>query len=131
MGNYQQKFIKNLQLGISATVVIIAGLIYGFHPSEILPAIFGFEVQDLELKNIFRAIMGLYLALGAFWIVAIRNPTHWRSATLINVIFMGGLAFGRAISTIFDGISFQFTIGLILESFMMFWGIYNLKKYKD
>lgn len=125
---FNVQFNKNIQLGASASIVIIVGLIYGLYPSKILPLVFGFEVEDLELKNIFRAIMGLYLGLGTYWIIGIVKPHHWRAATLTNVIFMGGLAFGRIISTIFDGISIQYTIGLILELIFMVWGINSLKK---
>ena len=69
-------FIKNRQLGISSIIVIIVGLIYGLYPSKILPAVFGFEVNDLELKNIFRAVMGLYVAMGIFLIVGIKNSKY-------------------------------------------------------
>ncbi|MEP0264649.1 DUF4345 domain-containing protein [Dokdonia sp.] len=127
MRSLKGQYIKNAQLGISAIIVLSAGLMYGLHPSKILPIVFGFEVQDLELKNIFRAIMGLYLVLGIYWIIGIIKPKHWQTATIINVLFMGGLAFGRIISTIFDGISSQYMIGLILELLFMIWGIYNLK----
>ena len=123
----KDRFVKNLQLGASTSIVLTIGLVYGLNPNKILPYVFGFEVQDLELKNIFRAIMGLYWALGTFWITGIMKPKHWRTATLINVLFMGGLAFGRIVSTIFDGISEQFIVGLILELIFMVWGIYNLK----
>jgi len=44
---------------------------------------------------------------------------------------MGGLAAGRLISTILDGVSPQYTLGMILELLMMGWGIYNLKHEKD
>jgi len=120
------KFTKKLHLGLSSFIVILVGVIYGANPSEILPYVFGFEVESLELKNIFRAIMGLYLTIGLFWIVGIVKPKYWQTATLTNVIFMGGLAFGRIVSTIFDGVSPQFTVGLILELIFMVWGIYNL-----
>jgi len=72
---------KNLHLASSAIIVISAGLIYGASPSNILPEIFGFEVEDLELKNIFRAIMGLYLSLGAYWIISVRKSEYWKGAT--------------------------------------------------
>jgi len=120
------KFTNKLHLGLSSFIVIAVGFIYGANPSEILPYVFGIEVESLELKNIFRAIMGLYLAIGVFWIVGIVKPKYWQTATLTNTIFMGGLAFGRIVSTIFDGVSLQFTIGLVLELFFMVWGIYNL-----
>ncbi|MGK0385473.1 MAG: hypothetical protein ACI849_000075 [Patiriisocius sp.] len=122
---------KNLQLGISAGIVFVVSLMYGLNPSKILPLIFDFEVQSLELKNIFRAIMGLYIAFAAYWAFGIVNPKHWKHATLSNILFMGGLAFGRLISTIFDGISTQYTMGLVLELLLMVWGIYNLKRYVE
>lgn len=122
-------FFKNLHLGSTALVVISAGLIYGGNPSEILPQVFGFEVRDLELKNMLRAIMGLYLAVGSYWIIGVCKPQHWRAATQLNILFMGGIAFGRVVSTILDGFSLQFGIGLLLELLAMIWGFYNLKRY--
>ena len=92
--------------------------------------IFNFRVDELELQNIFRAIMGLYFGFAIYWIIGIRKSKYWEAATLSNVIFMGGLATGRLISTILDGVSLQWLIGLILEFFMMAWGIYNLRMAK-
>ncbi len=129
MKNNQQ--LKNLQLGISAVVVLIASFVYGGNPSKFLPYIFGFEVEDLELKNIFRAIMGLYIAFAIYWIIGIRNPKYWQGATISNILFMGGLAFGRLASTVLDGVSFQYTIGMVLEALFLFWGLHNLKKYSS
>ena len=120
--------IKNLQLGISAFVVIVAGLAYGFNPGNILYQIFGFEVTGLGLQNIFKAIMGLYLTLGVFWIVGIRNLSLWRTATLTNVLFIGGLALGRCVSLIVDGFSAPWAVATLLELFMMTWGIRNLRQ---
>ena len=124
------KTIRNLHLGLSAVIVFGVALIYGLNPAKILPLIFDFDVEDLELKNIFRAIMGLYIGFAIYWIIGIRKVEYWRSATVSNIIFMGGLALGRIISTVLDGISTQYTIGLILELIAMVWGIYNLKRDK-
>lgn len=121
--------VKNLQLIISAIIVILVSFVYGFNPNKILPAVFGFEVTNLELKNIFRAIMGLYIFLGVFWIIGTQNKRFWEAATLSNIVFMGGLAFGRFISILIDGVSNQFLTGAILELIMMIWGLCNLKKY--
>ena len=122
---------KNFHLGISAIIVFSVSIVYGGNPTQILPLFFDFQVTDLELKNIFRAIMGLYMGFAIYWVVGIMKPFYWKSATLSNVIFMGGLAFGRIVSTIFDGVSWQYTIGLFLEIMVMAWGILNLqtKKY--
>jgi len=126
---YKLLYSKNLQLCVSAIVVIAAGFVYGGNPSEFLPFIFEFEVQDLELKNIFRAIMGLYIAFGIYWAIGAQNAKYWRGATISNILFMGGLAFGRLLSTIFDGVSMQYTIGMILEVLFFLWGCYNLRNY--
>lgn len=123
--------LKSLHLSVSASVIFVVALIYGANPAYTLPFFFDFEVNSLELKNIFRALMGLYLGFAAYWVMGILNPQHWRSATISNVIFMGGLAFGRIISTIFDGISAQYIIGLVLELGFMGWGMYNLHRKTD
>ena len=120
---------KQAHLGISSTIVLFMAFIYGFNPSKVIPLFFDITIESTDLKNVFRAMMGLYLGIATYWIIGIFKPKHWQSATLINVIFMGGLAFGRIISLLFDGISIPFTKGLLLELFFMFWGIYNLKKY--
>ena len=123
-------FPKNLHLALSAAVVIPVGLIYGADPGHILPGFLWPEVNDLELKNMIRSVMGLYLVLGVFWIVAIKKQAYWRVATVINVLFMGGLAFGRLISLVLDGFSPLFFTGMLLEGLMMLWGIFNLKTEK-
>ncbi len=120
---------KNIHLASSAIIVISVGFIYGAAPHIILPEIFGFTVEDLELKNIFRAIMGLYFLFGIYWIIGVWKQSYWHGATISNIIFMGGLAMGRFISTILDGWSPQYGIGMILELIYMFWGLYNIKKY--
>ena len=117
---------KNLHLALSAAVVVAAGLFYGANPEGSIPHIFSFTVDDLELKNIFRAIMGLYLGFAAYWIIGIWNAKYWEGATISNIIFMGGIAFGRILGTVLDGFSIIWVIGLLLELFMMAWGIYNL-----
>jgi hypothetical protein len=122
------RFHKNLQLSLSATIVFSVSLIYGGNPSKILPFFFDFEIQNLELQNIFRGIMGLYIGFASYWIIGILKVEHWKGATISNIIFMGGLAFGRLVSLMFDGVSTQYSIGMLLEFVMMCWGIYNLKK---
>ncbi len=120
--------MKNLQLGISAGVVIAAGLVYGFNPKGVLGILLEIQVTDLELRNIFKAVMGLYLAFGIFWIIGVFNTSYWKMATLSNVFFMGGLAFGRGVSLILDGMSVHFAVAMVLELVMMIWGLYNLTR---
>jgi len=120
------KLIKNLHLGMSSFTIIIMSLIYGISPSKILPLFFDIKVESIDLNNVFRAIMGLYFGMAIYWIIGIIKSSQWRSATLINIIFMGGLAFGRIISLVIDGISIPYSKGLVLELIFMSWGICNL-----
>ena len=129
MANHSMKNPKNLNLLLSGVIVIIAGIVYGGHPTYIMPELLGFEVVDLELKNMLRAIMGIYMGVGLFWVLGSLKPKLWYAATLCNVLFMGGISFGRIVSTLFDGVSPLFTPALILELLFFGWGLYNLKKY--
>jgi hypothetical protein len=121
--------IRNLHLFTTALVVIAAAGFYGIYPDKTLPLLFDFRVQSTDLNHVFRAIMGAYLAFAAYWIVGIAQPQHWRNATLLNVLFMGGLAFGRLVSIVVDGIpSAAFCLAPLLELFCMIWGIVNLNR---
>ncbi|WP_299796028.1 DUF4345 domain-containing protein [uncultured Maribacter sp.] len=131
MENHSMTNQKNLNLLLSGAIVIIAGIVYGGHPTYIMPELLGFEVVDLELKNMLRAVMGIYMGVGLFWVLGSLKPKLWYAATLCNVLFMGGISFGRIVSTLFDGVSPLFTPALFLELLFFGWGIYNLKKYKD
>lgn len=122
---------KNLHLKLSGIIVIIAGCIYGAHPSYLMPLILDYQVEALELMNMLRAVMGIYMGIGVFWLLGAHRPKLWYAATLSNVLFMGGISFGRMLSTIFDGISAPFTPALILELLFFVWGWYNLKKYPE
>jgi len=120
---------KNINLLLSGVIVIIAGIVYGGQPTYVMPELLGFEVNDLELKNILRAVMGIYLGIGIYWLIGAFKPKLWFGATLSNILFMGGISFGRIVSTLFDGVSPLFTPALILELLFFGWGIYNVKKY--
>jgi len=122
---------KNLHLIISAIIITIVSLVYGLSPNNILPKFFNIEVESIDLKHSFRATMGLYFGMIVLWIIGIFRPRQWRTATMSNVFFMIGLAFGRTISLVLDGIpSIYFSVGLILELTLALWGIINLNKYQ-
>ncbi|MEP6926457.1 MAG: DUF4345 domain-containing protein [Ginsengibacter sp.] len=123
--------IKNLHLIISITFIIPVALVYGLCPNIILLKLFGIKLESINLTNIFRAIMGLYLGISAIWLIGIIKSKFWITATLTNIVFMGGLASGRLLSLILDGLpSIYFLIGLLLELILAFWGVINLKKYR-
>ena len=121
---------KNLHLSISALLIIIIALAYGLSPENILPKLFAFQVYSTDLKQVFRAIMGLYLSMACLWITGISKPAYWKTATISNICFMGGLAFGRVVSLVFDGLpNTYFLMGMMLEIILGLWGIKNLKQF--
>lgn len=119
---------RNLHLGIASLIIGFVGLGYGLFPNQVLPFLFDFKVESVDLSHVFRAMMGLYLSFATYWIIGIFKFEHWRNASLSNIIFMGGLALGRMVSIIIDGVpSAPFLIGTVLEILFMLWGILNLK----
>ena len=122
--------LKNLHLLISLIVVIPAALLYGLNPEESLPLLFDFKVDTTDLKNVFRAIMCLYLAFAVVWLMGALKPEYWKTATVLNIIFMAGLGIGRTISLLIDGVpSAPFAYGLIGELTLAIFGLVQLRKY--
>ena len=114
---------KNLHLIISIFIVIPVALVYGFQPD----LLFDVTIKSIDEANIFKAIMGLYLTFSILWILGIFNPNYWYAATIANIIFMLGLAFGRVISLMIDGLpSLIFSMGTIGELILAIFGIYQL-----
>jgi hypothetical protein len=127
---HQNSLQQNLHLLLSSVIVVAAALIYGLSPSTILPQLFDFQVATTDLSNVFRAIMGLYLAFASFWMVGILRPNLWKAATLSQILFMGGLAFGRMLSLLFDGVpSTLFALGTIGELILALFGYYQIRIY--
>jgi hypothetical protein len=124
--------IKNLHLIVSTIFIIPIALVYGLYPGMTLSRLFGIEIGTINLTNIFRAMMGLYLGVTVVWIMGILQPKFWMIATITNIVFMGGLAAGRLLSLVVDGVpSIYFSVGFLLELLLAFWGLINLKKYGD
>ncbi|MFK7749627.1 MAG: DUF4345 domain-containing protein [Kordia sp.] len=121
---------KNLHLTLSTIAILVVGATYGLHPNTFLPLFFDFNVEGTDLNHVFRAMMGCYFALGIYWGYSVLFQKYWRGATLSVIFFMGGLAAGRILSMIVDGIpSTAFTVGTILELIFVVWGFLNLKFY--
>ena len=122
---------KNLHLFISICIIVPVAIVYGLMPNGVTGEIYKSYLWTPDLANVFRAIMGLYIAMSVFWIIGIIRSRFWIAATLSNILFMMGLALGRIASIVLDGIpSTIFLIGLIVEIILAAWGTINLKKYK-
>lgn len=122
-----KQIFKNLHLLLSVSIVIPIAFIYGFS----LDYLFEIQVKSIDEANVFKAIMGLYLVFASFWIIGIIKPIYWKAATISNVLFMLGLAFGRAISLIYDGMpSLLLVYGTIGELVLAIYGFLQLRNTK-
>lgn len=107
---------------ISAIGLIPIALGYGFMPEKTLTPLYDFPVDSINLKHIMRAVMGLYFGQVIIWFLGVVKNHLRRPAMYCLVVFMLGLAGGRILSLIVDGISHwllvvylisELTIGLI------------------
>jgi hypothetical protein len=78
-------------------------LLYGIAPDWFARTFLGMPQIDRNIAHIFRAIMGLYLAFGLFWLYAAFKPEFHRVAVLTTIVFSGGLVAGRLLSVLVDG----------------------------
>jgi hypothetical protein len=108
--------IDSIFLVVSAVGLTPIALSYGLVPGATLTPLFGFPVERPNLAHIFRAVMGLYLALVGFWIAGALLPDLTIPALWSLVIFMFGLAAGRVLSLLLDGVPhWLLSVYLVLE----------------
>ncbi len=113
----------------SAVGLVIVALSYGVAPSSVLPRILDLTVEGVDQTHVFRAIMGIYLGLVALWVLGAYRSGFSRPAVIAEVFFMFGLACGRVISIVVDGMPSILLIGYtVVEITLGIWGILVLKK---
>ncbi|MEP3047177.1 MAG: DUF4345 domain-containing protein [Roseibium sp.] len=76
---------------------------YGANPSVSLDALFDIRVDTTNLTHIMRAVMGLYLGMVVLWVWGAFNRRMTVPALVSCAVFMLGLAAGRILSLILDG----------------------------
>lgn len=119
---------ENIFLLIASLGIFPVALTYGLFQE----LFFGIDVNSIEMTNIFRATMGLYMAMGTFWLVAAFNNQYTLSALHSLIVFMSGLAAARAVSMLVDGTPNMVLIGYtIIEAVIAFSGYTVLKGSSD
>jgi len=119
---------KHLHLIISAIIVVPTAFIYG-SPS-ILPNHLDIPVNTIDLANMLKAIMCLYLGIAFVWVLGIWKKQYWKPATQLCALFMLALALGRTISMISDGIpTNSYVYGAVGELVLGVFSIFQLRKY--
>ena len=113
----------------SAAGLFVIALSYGVAPAAILPRALDVTVEGTDLTHIFRAIMGLYLGMIVLWVLGAFWANLTRAAVIAEVTFMIGLALGRVVSIVIDGVpSVLLVVYAVLEIAMGLWGVLILKR---
>lgn len=116
----------------SAAGLLLVALSYGVAPAVVLPTILDLNVEGTDQTHIFRAIMGLYLGMIVLWVLGALRPSLTRSAVIAEILFMFGLAFGRVLSIILDGVPSMLLVGYaIVEIGLGLWGVLVLNATMD
>ena len=79
-------------------------LSYGASPARSLDLLFGIGVETTNATHIFRAVMGLYLGMVVIWLLGAFRPSLTAPALVCCAVFMLGLALGRVLSLVVDGL---------------------------
>jgi hypothetical protein len=77
---------------------------YGAKPSVSLDVLFGINVDTTNLTHIMRAVMGLYLGMVVLWVWGAFSRSMEGPALVACAVFMLGLAAGRILSFVMDGL---------------------------
>ena len=121
--------INNIHLIISIAIVVPTGIIYG--SPAVLPDHLNIEVLTVDLANMLKAIMFLYLGISAVWVMGIWKTRYWKIATQLNALFMLTLATGRLYSMIMDGIPTNgYIFGVTAELILGVFALIQLNRHK-
>ena len=123
--------IKKYFLIFTFFTVLIIALLYGVSPQWFAQTFLGMPELDLNIAHILRAVMGLYIALGLFWLYAAFSDNYRNTAVLTTMIFAGGLVTGRIISFFADGQPSPLLLLYIVMEFMLVPVAYWIFKLPD
>jgi hypothetical protein len=122
---------EEIFLLLAAVGLAPVALSYGLMPQVSLSYLFDIDASSVNSSHIFRAIMGLYLAMVTFWIIGARNASLTLPALWSLTIFMLGLAAGRALSIVIDGMPHPLLLGyLAVEVGFGFASLYLAKRFQ-
>ncbi|NDV18653.1 DUF4345 domain-containing protein [Pseudodesulfovibrio sp. JC047] len=96
--------LKKYLLILSCGTISLIAVFYGVSPAWFFASFLsGSMPPSLDQAHILRAVMGLYLALGGFWLFAAFSDRYRDAGVLVLCLFCGGLVSGRILSLIVDG----------------------------
>jgi len=111
--------IKKNFLIFAFVVVSIIALLYGVSPQWFARTFLDIPQLEPNIAHILRAVMGLYLALGLFWLYAAFSDRYRNIAVLSTAIFSGGLVLGRILSLFAEGQPAPLLIFYVVAEFVL------------
>lgn len=107
-------------------IVMPTALIYG--TPSMLSHQLDIEVNTIDLANMLKATMALYLGCSFIWLLGILKHGYWIFATALNIIFMLTLSAGRGWSMVVDGCPTRgYVFGIVAEFTIGIYAVYQLK----
>ena len=87
-----------------AAILVPPALSYGINPAAVLPKSMTIAVVGTDQTEMLRAVMGLYLGMTIFCVIAAFTPSWRHVAAIWAVFFLYSIAAGRILSLIVDGV---------------------------
>ncbi|MFA0412329.1 DUF4345 domain-containing protein [Vibrio renipiscarius] len=109
--------IQSVFLFVAVVGLTPIALSYGYAPVISLDYLFEIDASPINVTHIFRAVMGLYLAFALFWVAGALFKKYRLPALYSLVVFMLGLAAGRVISLLLDGMPHWLLVVYLLLEF--------------
>ena len=104
MGDFLPSTKTRVFLIFCAIGLVPIALGYGARPTASLDALFGITVDTINLTHIMRAVMGLYFGMVVIWVWGAFDEQLTTPALVSCAVFMLGLAAGRILSFLLDGL---------------------------
>ena len=94
---------RQIFLCVASCGLLPIALSYGVCPRAAMDFLYDIALVNTNGVHIFRAVMGLYMAFICLWVGGVLKAELRQPALYSLVFFMGGLATGRLLSLIVDG----------------------------
>jgi hypothetical protein len=107
-----------------AAILVPPALSYGIDPAAVLPKSMTIAVAGTDQTEMLRAVMGLYLGMTIFCVIAAFTPAWRHVAAIWAVFFLYSIAAGRILSLIVDGMPSRILLlYLVVELALGIWGL--------
>jgi len=123
--------IKQYFLLFAALTIFLVASLYGVAPNWFAAHVLGVATNHHNLAHLLRALMGLYIGFGCFWLYAALKNQYRDAALLTVILFPAGLVIGRLISFVIDGMPSPLLLFYLVMELIQVpaaWWVFRLKE---